>query len=100
MDIPELEANVEKWCSRLAAHLVRMADAKYKSDAQYQSDCAESDFLSDKFESAKKKLAQAKRKVTKHYGCVQCQMYHNEGDPLYTAHLIFQSKHGVQEGKR
>ena len=29
------------------------------------------------------------------YGCVKCQTYHVEGDPLYEAHLYFQSKHGT-----
>jgi len=100
MDIQQLEAKVEKFAGLLAAHLVRMSDAHFKSDAQYQSDCEQADFLSDKFETARKKLAKARREVTKHYGCVQCQMYHNEGDALYTAHLMFQSKHGVQKGIR
>lgn len=30
------------------------------------------------------------------YGCVKCQGYHHEGDALYEAHLMWQSKHGIQ----
>lgn len=30
------------------------------------------------------------------YGCVKCQKYHREGDDLYDAHLMWQSKHGIQ----
>lgn len=29
------------------------------------------------------------------YGCVRCQHYHYEGDPLFSAHKMFQSKHGM-----
>ena len=31
------------------------------------------------------------------YGCVQCQIYHYEGDQLFTPHILWQSKHGIQE---
>ena len=31
------------------------------------------------------------------YGCVRCQQYHEEGDPLYEEHKFFQSKHGIRE---
>jgi hypothetical protein len=34
--------------------------------------------------------------VVKDYGCVKCQKYHREGDPLYTLHLFHQSKHGIR----
>ena len=30
------------------------------------------------------------------YGCVQCQQYHFEGDPLYTEHIMRQDKHGLK----
>lgn len=29
------------------------------------------------------------------YGCTACQTYHQEGEPLYQAHLQHQSKHGI-----
>lgn len=30
------------------------------------------------------------------YGCVKCQKYHWEDEPVtYNAHLCFQSKHGI-----
>ena len=29
------------------------------------------------------------------YGCVRCQQYHYEGEPLYATHIGFQSKHGM-----
>lgn len=35
-----------------------------------------------------------------YYGCVWCQSFHFEGDPLYAQHLLGQSKHGLQRGLR
>lgn len=31
------------------------------------------------------------------YGCVKCQAWHYERDPLYRAHAMFQSKHGTRQ---
>lgn len=31
------------------------------------------------------------------FGCVICQAYHREGEPLYEAHLMYKSKHGIRE---
>lgn len=31
------------------------------------------------------------------YGCTLCQTYHRQGDHDYQAHLLHQSRHGVQE---
>ena len=28
------------------------------------------------------------------YGCVRCQKYHREDEPIYAEHLMLQSKHG------
>ena len=36
------------------------------------------------------------RKV-KEFGCVLCQKWHREGEPLYQDHILFQSKHGIRE---
>jgi hypothetical protein len=30
------------------------------------------------------------------YGCVRCQQYHRECDPLYQPHIMCQSKHGLR----
>jgi len=35
-----------------------------------------------------------------YYGCVECQSFHFEGDPMYRKHLWRQSKHGLQIGLR
>jgi hypothetical protein len=32
-----------------------------------------------------------------YYGCVKCQKYHFECDPLYQEHIMSQSKEGIQE---
>ena len=38
------------------------------------------------------------RAAVRYYGCCRCQRNHAEGlDPLYEAHLMSQSKHGVRE---
>ena len=36
------------------------------------------------------------RRHIEEYGCCQCQAWHQKGDPLYDAHLYFQSKHGIR----
>lgn len=33
--------------------------------------------------------------IIRSYGCVKCQTRHTEGEPLYSAHLFHQSKHGI-----
>lgn len=33
----------------------------------------------------------------RYYGCTLCQAYHEEGQPLYEDHKLFQSKHGIEE---
>ena len=40
--------------------------------------------------------------VIREYGCCKCQRdglprWHREGEPLYEAHLHWQSKHGIRE---
>lgn len=35
--------------------------------------------------------------VLREYGCVRCQTYHTEGQPLFAEHIMSQSKHGVRE---
>jgi len=34
-----------------------------------------------------------------YYGCVECQQYHYQGDPLYDAHIWRQDKHGLRRGQ-
>jgi hypothetical protein len=34
--------------------------------------------------------------MCREYGCVRCQTYHIEGDPLFEEHLYFQSKQGIR----
>lgn len=63
MDIQKLQDNVDAAASRLTAHLMRMADSDYTSDAQYMYDNDHSAFLTDKWEEAKKALAKAKREA-------------------------------------
>lgn len=63
MDIQKLQDNMDAAASRLTAHLMRMADADYTSDAQYMWDCDQSAFLTDKWEEAKKALSRAKREA-------------------------------------
>lgn len=31
------------------------------------------------------------------YGCVKCQIYHLEDEPIYKEHIYYQSKHGIQQ---
>jgi hypothetical protein len=33
----------------------------------------------------------------RYYGCVKCQAYHFEGEPLFQEHILDQSKHGIQQ---
>ena len=63
MDIQKLQGKMDAAAQRLTAHLMRMADSDYTSDAQYLYDCDQSAFLTEKFEEAKKALAKAKRQV-------------------------------------
>ena len=32
----------------------------------------------------------------KYYGCVKCQTNHYENEDIYSEHLNYQSKHGIQ----
>jgi hypothetical protein len=35
--------------------------------------------------------------VLREFGCCRCQAYHREGEPLFAAHLMFQSKNSYRE---
>jgi hypothetical protein len=38
-----------------------------------------------------------KPRSRRRYGCVRCQAYHYEDEPLFAGHILFQSKHGVED---
>jgi len=63
MDIQKLQDNMDAAAARLTAHLMRMSDSDYTSDAQYLYDSEHTGFLTEKWEEAKKALAKAKRQV-------------------------------------
>ena len=33
--------------------------------------------------------------IINYYGCVKCQDYHYEPEPIYQDHILSQSKHGL-----
>lgn len=35
--------------------------------------------------------------LVREYGCCLCQQYHREGEALFDAHILHQSKHGIAE---
>jgi hypothetical protein len=48
------------------------------------------------FSAALREEGMGELPTIKEYGCVECQLYHAEGDPLYAQHLFRQSKHGTR----
>lgn len=61
--VQNLQEKMDAAASRLTAHLIRMANADFVSEGQYASDCAQSDRLTDAYETAQRNLRRAEKAV-------------------------------------